>query len=653
MRRAAICCFVVALAGCGGGAGAPDPGTVLEPAPLLLAAGMVALEPLPVDTVSAGLDLGRLGITDVDAVYEVTTPANEPFAFDLLTRADSNAGGVRVSLGHAADDGQPPVGGPETMAEVGVVPSATGTSTRGGWIDAQGDGFARITVRGEIDRAQVFAVQAGNGGDETTALISVTIGPQSEINLMVQNAAFYPGIVEQATLYSSNSWLFGLPTVAVSGDRASVITYEGDRAQPHRPDRYEMRLQYDLASGAVTGGGSDESSPDSGNWRDHEIAGLFNVLVLVHSGSDAASIRISFDRGATFDQEEILPGSNGFQPRLAQVAIAADYSLAVLYWRTTGAGSNELVLVEGRPSAFDATGSPSRFTFDPARTLNGASNVTPLLMGAAWSEGGDLAIGYAFSSFMSNGDGTWTSRTEFWSAVRLFGGDFVDTLVEEGVIVGRDPSVSLVGSGASLRIFYAYESGDGVRLRTSTDGGRTFSPPSIVGDRSAMMPMVLARLQGGGTRVDLLYLIQDAEGRELHLRHWDDFDSSVPTDHRLTRAKTETSRNAPPGSVPGAPPGILAPDYGFRITEVAWFGYDATLDGDDVVVVYDEQTYDAAVFFLGAPFADLAVGVAGALPSAAEIFTPADPPPLDPGMTEPVPAPDPDHMHQLKLLRLN
>ena len=71
------------------------------------------------------------------------------------------------------------------------------------------------------------------------------------------------------------------------------------------------------------------------------------------------------------------------------------------------------------------------------------------------------------------------------------------------------------------------------------------------------------------------------------------------------------------------------------------------------MVVYDEQTYDAAVFFIGAPFADLAGGAPGSLPSAAEIFTPADPPPLAPGMTEPVPAPDPDHMHQLKLLRLN
>ena len=33
-------------------------------------------------------------------------------------------------------------------------------------------------------------------------------------------------------------------------------------------------------------------------------------------------------------------------------------------------------------------------------------------------------------------------------------------------------------------------------------------------------------------------------------------------------------------------------------------------------------------------------------------FVPAEPPPLAPGLTEPVAEPDPDHMHQLKLLRL-
>jgi hypothetical protein len=44
-----------------------------------------------------------------------------------------------------------------------------------------------------------------------------------------------------------------------------------------------------------------------------------------------------------------------------------------------------------------------------------------------------------------------------------------------------------------------------------------------------------------------------------------------------------------------------------------------------------------------------------ASPSTAHVidFTPADPPPLAPGLTEPVPAPDPAHMHQLKLIRLD
>jgi hypothetical protein len=35
------------------------------------------------------------------------------------------------------------------------------------------------------------------------------------------------------------------------------------------------------------------------------------------------------------------------------------------------------------------------------------------------------------------------------------------------------------------------------------------------------------------------------------------------------------------------------------------------------------------------------------------MFQLAQPPPLAPGLTEPVPPPDPTHRHQLKLLRLD
>ncbi|MHC4731529.1 MAG: hypothetical protein ACYS6Z_13200, partial [Planctomycetota bacterium] len=150
----------------------------------------------------------------------------------------------------------------------------------------------------------------------------------------------------------------------------------------------------------------------------------------------------------------------------------------------------------------------------------------------------------------------------------------------------------------------------------------------------------------GALRVDLLYLTFNTFGTELHLRHWDDFDSGIFGDFRLTEA-----RHTPLPTTQQVAPDI-APSEPFEITEISWFGYDATLDGDDVVVVYDEQTTDLFQIMLG-------IDVIGApdagtmFPGSADGFTPAEPPPLAPGLTEPVPPPVPDHMHQLRIARLD
>ena len=63
------------------------------------------------------------------------------------------------------------------------------------------------------------------------------------------------------------------------------------------------------------------------------------------------------------------------------------------------------------------------------------------------------------------------------------------------------------------------------------------------------------------------------------------------------------------------------------------------------------MTYDAFIAFLGPPIAleDVAIAAGDA---RSEEFVPAEPPPLAPGLTEPLPEPNPDHMHQLRLLRL-
>jgi hypothetical protein len=373
------------------------------------------------------------------------------------------------------------------------------------------------------------------------------------------------------------------------------------------------------------------------------------VLALVHSGVDDVTVKLSFDRGATFGQSETFSGGGRAQARLAQIAMAADYTLAVAYWTTGATGASELVLVEGRPSAFDGSGSPTRFAFDPPQVLfRGAVDVTPAITGIAWSEGGDCVVGYGFTSFEFTDLGQTKTTSEFRCAVRLFGESFSDHLVERDVVVTRDPSVSLAGEGPSLRIFYAYEGATGVCLRTSPDAGATWSAPQVVGEGWSYLPTVLARDQEGALRVDLLYLTFQLYGTELHLRHWDDFDSGVHGDYRLTEA-----RHTPLPQTQQVGPGILPPTDPFQVTEISWFGYDATLDGDDVVVVYDEQTTDVFQIMLGIDVRGAPEGGGMAFPGSADGFTPAEPPPLAPGLTEPVPPPVPNQMHQLRIARLD
>ncbi|MCK6459241.1 MAG: hypothetical protein L6Q95_05030, partial [Planctomycetes bacterium] len=420
MKRAAVL-LVLGLAACGGGGGGGGGGQ-LQAAPLVVAAGMVPIEPAPADTISGAVDLARLGITGVTRVYDLTTPAGEPFCFDLLTRGPGNGGQVRVSVAHAADGGATPAGGPETLGFAGLVPTANGASGHEEWFDAFGDGFARITVGGAIDADQVIAVEAETPEGDVTALIRVRIGPESPINVAAKAGTDYPGVMSIDTIYSSDSYQFGLPVCAISGDRTTVVAYEGDASDPYRYDRYEMRIQHDRVTGLVTGGAALEPNPDSGNWRDHEVAALYTVLALVHCGLAEVTLKLSFDRGATFGQVATLARAGGDgTTHLATVEMAADYTVAVAFWQTHFGGA-ELMLVEGSPSAFDGSGSPTRFAFGAPKVLYATSgDVAPVIMGLAWSPGGDLVLGYGFTSFSWN-EATMetTVTTQFRCAVRLF-----------------------------------------------------------------------------------------------------------------------------------------------------------------------------------------------------------------------------------------
>ncbi|MGE0709169.1 MAG: hypothetical protein AB7N76_19635 [Planctomycetota bacterium] len=649
---------LVATLGCSSGSSrGPSSSTVTPPSTqrqgVFLTAGsnvlIAATDTATVSAVMSGVDLRRLGVTQVSAVYDLTTPADRPLAFNAFARAAGNTGAVRVSLAHVLDAGGAPQGGPETLAGVGFEPSGTALANRDPWVDSNGDGFARVTVQGAIGREQVLAVQSQDDQGIDTALVRIRIGAVSPIAVEVQSPTPAPFVKTQRTLYSSDSFQFGLPTVATSGDRSTVVVYEGDQGDRFGAKRYEMRLQHDEASGAVTGGASSETSPDQGNWRDHEVAALFNVLALVHSGGDTVTLRLSFDRGASFAQSFELERGSGYNCRLVQVAMAADYTLATLFWRTVNDPRRaegyrvELVLVEAEPKTVDKNGSPVSFELGAPAVLHAApGDATPVIMGAQYSAGGDLVVGYAYSA-LSDAPNPGprpgrASRTEFRCAVRLFGAPgFEDFLVDEVTTWSFDPSVALAGQGRALEIFYGYETDGGVRLKHSADAGKTWGAALSLGDDSAHMPSVVLREQGGATRLDVVYLQRAAAGNELHVAHWDDYASlpASPATHRLTTATTT-------GAVRGG-----------KSTAVAWLGYDAVVEGDDVVIVYHEQTYDfmdclPVPMPLGAPMA----GGMGARASASS-FTAATPPPLAPGLTQAVAAPKASDRNQLKLIRLD
>lgn len=139
----------------------------------------------------------------------------------------------------------------------------------------------------------------------------------------------------------------------------------------------------------------------------------------------------------------------------------------------------------------------------------------------------------------------------------------------------------------------------------------------------------MAREQGGATRVDLLYVHFRNAGAELHVVHWDDFAQGTHTTGRLT-----TSTMAAVGG-------------STELVQLGWLGYDATLDGDDVLVCVHEQTIDTGA--LGStPVVSQAIGTG----DPPEIFG-AAPPPLAPGLTQPVAAFNASHAQRLRLVRLD
>lgn len=636
--------LTVVLAGCGGGSSGdrtPPP----EQQRLMVTAGTTVLEPTIASP--AVVDVQALHGARIDAYYRLSTPADEPFQFELVTWG-SPIGFDFVTVRHLRDGGAATATDGFSLARAGVQPSGQGLAGSGDTIFSTGEGFCRLTLQGRIAEEQSFAVWTDGGG---VTVVEVEIGFASEINRVPAVEPEPPSVLSRETIHSSASWQFGLPTVARSGDRTSIVCYEGDRQQPNTLARYEQRLQHDAQTGAVTGGAEALQTADSGFWRDHEVAALFNVLAVARSEAEGVRLRLSFDRGATFAQD--VPLLPGFAPaRLVQTAMAADYTIAVAAWRQrASADGQEFVVVEGVPMAYDGNGSPTWYVFTPAEVLyTTPRDVTPLTTGIAWSGGGDLVVGYAANWFEAVPGGAWRSTTEFRCATRLWGESWQHAEVDREEMFGMDPTVAVRGSGDTLQIFYAYEVAGGLRLATSDDGGFAWTVADAFGQPGDHLPSVFVRdgSAPGTAKVDVLYLATRAAGNELHRSSWAEWGVSERVDAALTRASFAVTAFLPQT---GMPPGLSLP-FVLTTTQVGWLGYDAVQVGDELVIAYDEVTMDSVQFGmgLGQSFPNASTTAGG--PVYGPIFSPATPPPLAPGLTEPMPAPDPAHMHQLKLLRV-
>lgn len=619
-----------------------------------LAAGLAELQPAAVDTLSGAVNTSRFNFSTFDRVYELETPAGQDFSFNIVARGGGNFGLTRVSLGHVEDSGVTLSNGVESIAGAGMTIEAPGLSNQGSIVDVNGDGFARATVRGNVVGTQVLYVRVPRANDTLKIGIRISIGNQSAINLVGGNTQGPRPGMTTSDLYSSDSYQFGLPAIAVSGDRYSIVTYDGDSNQQYYVDRRRSWLQMDAQTGAVTGASAESQSPDSGFWRDQEIAALGNVLAVAYTGCGTVRAEISLNRGASFTIVRDLESNGLLGTRLVQIAMRSDYRIGVLYWRNTYSSSwawnSQLVLVEATPSGFDANNTPTGYKWGMPQTVHApGTDVTPLLMHMEYSTGGDLVVGYGYTDVQFNWQ-TWqaVSTTRYRCAVRPFGATyFSDTQLDQEVnVMPCDPHVCLLGSGSSMEIFYAYEKSDGVHLLYSDNAGFTWQNVANVPMPGAMMPSVHARMQGTEKRVDMLYMSPSGWGLELHDLFWQDFTvGTVPALHRVTQS-TATAGGTPPAGMP----------QGLNITTLGWFGYDAVLVGDDLVVVTQEVTYNSYEYYWAQGWQWQNPQQGGGQASAAGSggsgggYTPPPPPPmLMPGMTGTVPAPDPLHRNQLRL----
>ncbi len=643
----AVLC-AAALGGCGGEAGLyssalADDNTINPPVDTpdanwaaygdaAVTSQMSILEVSAKDPFNGRLNTGPLGGGTINLGYQYTTPSDLPIEFTITARSPGNEGAVSITLVHAMAGGSMPNGGIETIFMEGLDVEAPALELIPGGALVTGDGLARVAIRGTVWRQNDFLFRCESSAGVDIIAFRVALGSISDINLGVMSTSTIP-LKSETLVYSSNEQGFGLPAIGVSGDRYSLVAYEGSYAA-----RSRRWLQLDAQTGAVTGGLNLYAGNDVGGWRDQEIAAKDNVLAVSHTGNAAVQLEISLDRGASFGVTQTLAESaiNVTGQRLVQVAISPSYRIAVAYWRTTTDWSNpwnmqhetHLVLSEHVPLGFDSNGTPTGYTAGTQNVILARNEwVTPFIMGLEYSVADDLVLGYAYSTFSAAGN-----FTEFRCATRLgTGGSFTHTLVDSELDMWpEDPSVALLGSGPTMRILYVYERADGIHMHQSQDGGQSFSWVTRVGGPGAYLPSVHARVQNGQTRVDVLWLQPYAGGVGAHLciAQWTDFPNiPISTQGQLYVAH-ELAIGTRPFNLPAR-----------TVNSVAWMGYDSVTVGDDVAVVVHVHTIDVY-----APWGGPTTGGFMGAPA------PQAPPVLLPGMTGPVPPANTNDVHKLHVM---
>jgi hypothetical protein len=367
---------------------------------------------------------------------------------------------------------------------------------------------------------------------------------------------------------------------------------------------------------------------DTTNWRDAEVSGLFNVIAIALSGEDGVKLSLSFDRGATFSSSLVLAA--GKLTRLPRITIAQDYSLGLLFWDSDGQSEQRLMLVEGKPTSFDANNSPQAYGFGAPQALvtRDAASV-PLVCDVKYADNGDAFVAYGWTKVDGSMLVATLSTTRIGCLRRSGGaGTFTGTTVEEMLdMVPNDPSLALLSQGSTHEVYIAYESPAGVTIRKSSDGGQTFPSAVRFGTRFGYSPRLFVRTVGGKTSVECVYVDSAARGlgAELFLFR-SDGDLKNGVSYRLLEARA-----------------VTAPAGGTLLECLGWFGFDATeLKGRLYVVAHTQRNSYASSAPIGMSMAPNAGTGAALAPTV-----------LYPGMTQPVPPVQPDARNKLLLLELD